>query len=184
MPDAHSARCYPAVNTRRAGPDDASTLAATLADAFDGYREWAPSGWAPPTQSDEATEALAEALSRADVWCLLAESQNEPVGHVALSLKTIVQPESAPRGTVNLWQLFVRTTWQGLGVAPRLMRSALAEADRRGFARLRLWTPRGAARAGRFYEREGWTLTGNERAESPLGFPILEYGRGSAQQHK
>jgi GNAT superfamily N-acetyltransferase len=84
-------------------------------------------------------------------------------------------------GTVNLWQLFVRPIWQGSGVGQRLMRSALTEAHARGFVRLRLWTPRGAAGARRFYEREGWTLTGNERDESPIGLPIVEYERASAR---
>jgi GNAT superfamily N-acetyltransferase len=169
--------------TRRAGPGDARTLATTLAEAFESYREWAPAGWLPPSQSAEATEALAHALSRPDAWCLLAESQGGPVGHVALSRTTIVQPEPAPVGTANLWQLFVRPAWQGRGVGQRLVRSALSEAHRRGFARLRLWTPRGAARARRFYERGGWTLTGTEREESPIGLPIVEYERPSSQPH-
>jgi GNAT superfamily N-acetyltransferase len=86
-------------------------------------------------------------------------------------------------GTVNLWQLFVRATWQGRGVGQRLIRSAVTEAHTRGFARLRLGTPRGAARARRFYERDGWTLTGNERDESPIGLPIIEYERASSQRH-
>jgi GNAT superfamily N-acetyltransferase len=156
---------------------------ATLAEAFESYCEWAPAGWQPPSQSAEATDLLAKELSRPDVWCLVAESQRGPVGHVALSPTTIVQPEPAPVGTVNLWQLFVRPAWQGRGVGRCLMRSALGEAHRRGFARLRLWTPRGAARSRRFYEREGWTPTGNERDESPIGLPIVEYERASWQPH-
>jgi hypothetical protein len=51
-------------------------------------------------------------------------------------------------GTVNLWQLFVRPAWQGRGVGRCLMRSPLGEAHRRGFARLRLWTPRAPLAAG------------------------------------
>ena len=153
-----------------------------MAEAFESYREWAPAGWQPPSQGAEATELFAEALSRPEVWCLVAEWQSGPVGHAALSPTTIVQPVPAP-GTVNLWQLFVRPTWQGRGVGRLLLRSALTEAHRRGFARLRLWTPRGAARAKRFYEREGWTPTGNERDESPIGLPIVEYERASWQPH-
>lgn len=183
MPDAHDAPRRQPITTRRAEPGDAGTLVTTLAEAFESYREWAPAGWLPPSQDAAATEKLAEALSRPDVWCLLAESQSGPAGHVALSRTTIVQPEPAPVGTVNLWQLFVRPTWQGRGVGKRLMHSALTEAHRRGFARLRLWTPCGSARARRFYEREGWTLTGNERDESPIGLPIVEYERPSSQPH-
>jgi GNAT superfamily N-acetyltransferase/ketosteroid isomerase-like protein len=182
-PDAHDALHCQSITTRLAGPRDVGTLVTTLAEALESYREWAPADWSRPSQSAETTEALAEALSRPDVWCLVAGSQSGPVGHVALSPTTIVQPEPAPAGTVNLWQLFVRLSWQGRGVGRRLMRSALAEAHRRGFARLRLWTPRGAARSRRFYEREGWTPTGNERDESPIGLPIVEYERASRQPH-
>jgi GNAT superfamily N-acetyltransferase len=183
LPDVHDAPHRQPITTRRAGPGDAGNLVTTMAEAFASYREWAPPGWLPPGQNAEAIEALAEALLRPEVWCLLAESPSRPVGHVALSPTTIVQPEPAPVGTVNLWQLFVRPTWQGRGVGRRLMRSALTEAHTRGFARLRLWTPRGAAGARRFYEREGWTLTGNERDESPIGLPIVEYERASSQPH-
>jgi hypothetical protein len=63
------------------------------------------------------------------------------------------------------------------------MRSAVTEAHRRSCARLRLWTPRGAARSRRFYEREGWTPTGNERDESPIRLPIVEYERALSQPH-
>jgi GNAT superfamily N-acetyltransferase/ketosteroid isomerase-like protein len=183
LPDVHDAPHSQPITTRRAGPGDAGTLATTMAEAFASYREWAPPGLLPPGQNAEGIEALAEALSRPEVWCLLAESPIEPVGHVALSPTTIVQPEPAPVGTVNLWQLFVRPTWQGRGVGQRLMRSALTEAHTRGFTRLRLWTPRGAAGARRFYEREGWTLAGNERDESPIGLPVVEYERASSQPH-
>lgn len=171
-----------ATATRRAGPGDAATLAAMIAEGFDGYRAWAPPGWSAPEERVEATRRLSDALGRPDVWCLLAESGGEAVGHVTLSLTTMAQPEPAPAGTVNLWQLFVRPAWRGRGVAPVLMRAALHEAGRRGFVRARLWTPRGAMRARRFYEREGWTVTGAERDESPLRLSIVEYERNVPRQ--
>ncbi len=52
------------------------------------------------------------------------------------------EPKPPPPGTFNLWQLFVRPRWQASGVADVLMEAAVAEAQRRGFSRLRLWTPR------------------------------------------
>jgi hypothetical protein len=76
--DAHDALHCQSITTRLAGPGDAGTLVTTLAEAFESYREWAPADWSPPSQSAETTEALAEALSRPDVWCLLAESQSGP----------------------------------------------------------------------------------------------------------
>jgi GNAT superfamily N-acetyltransferase len=57
------------------------------------------------------------------------------------------------------------------------MRMAIEESRRRGFTRLRLWTPHGARQARRFYEREGWSLTGAVHEQSGLGLPVVEYER-------
>jgi hypothetical protein len=57
------------------------------------------------------------------------------------------------------------------------MQAAVAEAMRRGFSQMRLWTPEGAARARRFYEREGWSRTGRVHRHSAVGLPTVEYGR-------
>ena len=164
---------------RLAGRADAGVIAEIVAEGFRGYRDWAPPGWSPPRRSEgeEAEMELGEALARPGVWCLLALADEQPAGHVALSPFTFVQPEAPPRGTVNLWQLFVRPPWQGSGLAARLLDAAVVEARRRGYVRMRLWTPRDAGRARRFYERERWTTTGSARADSPLALPIVEYER-------
>jgi GNAT superfamily N-acetyltransferase len=78
---------------------------------------------------------------------------------------------------VFIWQLFVRPAWHGHGTATALVRAAGAEALTRGFSHMRLWTPEGAARARRFYEREGWALTGRVHPKSDFGLPTVEYGR-------
>ena len=163
--------------TRVAQPADAAVIANVLAEAFDGYRAWAPSDWAPPVPTAAEVTRLANALSRSDVWCLLGLDGQEVIGHVALSLFTVEDPELPPAGTINLWQLFVRSRWQGHGVAKPLTEAAVHEARRRGFSRMRLWTPRGAGRARRFYAREGWALTGGVHEESPFGLPTVEYAR-------
>ena len=84
---------------------------------------------------------------------------------------------SRRRPVVNLWQLFVRPAWHGRGIANALMEAAVHEARQRGFTRMRLWTPQDQRRARRFYEREGWTLTGGVHYESPFGLPVVEYAR-------
>lgn len=98
---------------------------------------------------------------------------------MALSPVTREDPEPAPPGMVNLWQLFVRPAWQGRGVASALMARAVAEAAARGFERMRLWTPQGSRQARRFYEREGWSATGAVRETSGLGLPVVEYQRST-----
>ena len=120
---------------------------------------------------------FADALGRSDVWCLLALDDQEVIGHVALSLFSMEDPEPPPAGTINLWQLFVRPAWQGRGIATVLIEAAASEARRRGFTRMRLWTPQGQRRARRFYEREGWTQTGDVHEDSPFGLPTVEYTR-------
>jgi GNAT superfamily N-acetyltransferase len=163
--------------TRIAKPADAAAISSICAEAFEGYRSWAPSDWAPraPTQAD--LTRLADALRRSDVWCLLALDDQQVIGHVALSLFSMEDPEPPPAGTTNLWQLFVRPAWQGRGIATALMEAAASEARLRGFTRMRLWTPQAQSRARRFYEREGWTLTGGLHEDSPFGLPVVEYTR-------
>jgi GNAT superfamily N-acetyltransferase len=119
---------------------------------------------------------FADALTRRDVWCLLALEGDEVIGHVALSRSTREDPGPPPAGTVYVWQLFVRPSWQGRGIAKQLMQAAVTEAAERGYSGMRLWTPQGASRARRFYEREGWTVTGRTNPNSPFGLPTIEYG--------
>jgi GNAT superfamily N-acetyltransferase len=167
----------PVAATRIAAATDAPVIAGVLAEAFEGYRAWAPIEWTPPLPSPSDLVRLADALARPDAWCLLALDGDEVIGHVALALLTVEDPQPPPDGTVNLWQLFVRPAWQGHGVANQLIEAAVAEARRRGFTKMRLWTPQGAGRARRFYEREGWTPTGGVHEDSPLGLPVVEYVR-------
>jgi GNAT superfamily N-acetyltransferase len=163
--------------TRLATPSDAGAVATTIGEGFETYRAWAPSGWVPPVVGEGDQARFARALARPDVWFLVAESDGTVVGHVALSLSTHEDPGPPPPGAVFIWQLFVRPPWHGQGAATVLMRAAVSEALTRGFAHMRLWTPEGAARARRFYEREGWALTGRVHRVSDFGLATVEYGR-------
>ncbi len=160
---------------REATPADAALMAAGVIEGFDSYRAWAPPGWVPPYLGAASEQRLAAMLHRDDVWALLAADSGETAGHVALSPLTHEDPAPAPPGQVNLWQLFVRERWRGSGLAGELVAATRREAARRGYHTVRLWTPRGAARARRFYEREGWTASGRENARSPSGLVTVEY---------
>jgi GNAT superfamily N-acetyltransferase len=159
---------------------DAGAVAANISEGSDSYRAWAPADWTQPVVGEGDFERFAAALARPDVWFLVAVSDGEVIGHVALSLSTREDPGPPPPGTVFVWQLFVRPAWHGQDVATELMRAAVAEAATRGFSHMRLWTPEGAGRARRSYEREGWTLTGRANRRSEFGLPTIEYGRGIA----
>ena len=161
---------------RRATPADAAALTANVADGFATYLEWAPPGWTPPVFDEASRVRLTAALAGPDIWCMMALDVGETAGHVGLALLTTEEPAPAPAGAIYLRQMFVRGPWRGSGVAARLMGAAVAEARRRELTRMTLWTPRGALRARRFYEREGWKLTGRAHEEgSSIGLPTVEY---------
>jgi len=72
--------------------------------------------------------------------------------------------------------LYVVPDAWGTGVARRLLETALDAMRERGAAEAVLWVLEANGRARGFYEREGWTLTGETRA-SPLGPRELRYRR-------
>ncbi len=162
---------------RIAGPDDAPALAASVYDGFASYAEWAPAGWTPPPRTPESLARAVQRLSREDVWCVLGEDGAQVAGHASISPVTTEEPEPAPPGTINLWQMFVRAPWRGTGLAAELLDAAIGEATARGHARMRLWTPRGAVRARGFYERMGFSATGQVHEHSSIGLPTVEYER-------
>jgi GNAT superfamily N-acetyltransferase len=160
---------------RLAGPGDVAAIARTVDLGLESYRAFAPDNWEPP--ADE-THGLLERLGDPAVWCQVAESDGEPVGHVALMPAAIHGgwPEPDP-GLAHLWQLFVREPFWGSGVATTLHTAVIEEARRRGFARFRLFTPAAQARARRFYEREGWALAAPPFFEESFGMDLVEYRR-------
>jgi GNAT superfamily N-acetyltransferase len=163
---------------RRATPEDAAALTGTVADGFATFREWAPREWRPPEFDEASVARLAEALAGGELWCVIAFEGGEPAGHASLDSVTTEEPAPAPPGAMYLRQMFVRARWHGSGVAAQLMAAAVEEARRRELRRIILWTPRGARRACRFYEREGWRPTGRAHEhESSVGLPTIEYGR-------
>jgi GNAT superfamily N-acetyltransferase len=168
------------IEVRRATPADIETVIELIDTEIWRYRDWAPKDWEPvrPTPAIRARlSPLYEDDERA--WILLAFRGDEAVGVVSLSMITGADARPPPPGTVYLWQMFVRRDWQGRGLAGPLLDRLLEEARRRGYERVVLWTPTGAAQARRFYEREGFGLTGEEDPESQFGLPLVQYGRST-----
>jgi GNAT superfamily N-acetyltransferase len=148
---------------------DAEELAETVQEGFESYREWAPAGWDPPERELHLV-GIRERLPREDCWCTLAVDREAVAGQAAF----LAAPDP---GTAHIWMLFLRRPWWGTGLAQRLLAEAAAAARERGHARMRLHTPLAHARARAFYEREGWTATGDVRYEPMLGLELVEYGR-------
>jgi len=55
---------------RRATPDDAVVLTASVADGFATFREWAPPEWRPPEFDEASVARLSEALAGPDIGAL------------------------------------------------------------------------------------------------------------------
>ncbi len=154
---------------RRAEPADVPALLDITREGFETYRAFAPPDWRPPPMSEDDTVAIDDVAT----W-ILAEEDGVPVGH------TVLIPAARSRAPVDdpalghLMQLFVRRTHWGTGVARELHDAVMAEAARRGFTELRLFTPAEQGRARGFYEREGWRAV-EELDDMALGFPLVEY---------
>ena len=170
------------IELTRARPDDIDAMLATVHVGFDTYVDFAPEGWTPPVFEDER-ERTEDLLSDADTWVTMAVAGGATVGHVGFvpaRARAIGEPPGDWRsrpplaGVAHLWQLFVLPAWWGTGVAATLHAAAVDEMGARGYESARLYTPADHARACRFYERRGWTLT--ERGPDPMvGLELAEY---------
>lgn len=162
---------------RRGGPDDFARVERLVRGEMSRYSDWAE-GWTLPPAPPELVAHVAPLYGDdARAWILLAMAGAETVGVVSLSLSTAAMQEEPMPGTVYLWQMFVRWDWQGSGLGGALLDRGFEEARRRGFERMILWTPAGAAQARRFYEREGFRLSGREQDDSGIGLRLVEYQR-------
>jgi GNAT superfamily N-acetyltransferase len=134
-------------------------------------------GWRRPQAFDEGNpRRLERVLPDETFFGLIAEAAGEPIGFVMFWQAVSAGDQSAPEpGLAHLSQIFVLRDQWGSGVAAELLTGAVGEARRRGYERMRLFTPRDHGRARRFYEREGWRPTGEKRFGPELGLQIVEY---------
>jgi len=117
---------------RRLFNEYAQSLSVDLAfQSFEDEVAALPGGYAPPTGA-----------------LLVARVDGEPIGCVAL--------RAIDAETCELKRLFVRPAHRGGGVGLRLLESAVAEARRLGYRRLRLDTIPEMGRAQELYERFGF----------------------------
>ena len=161
---------------RPAGLADVGAIVSLAMEGFESYREFAPAGWEPPMPNEERDWVRAR-LADPAIWCVLAEDEHGPAGHVAFMSAALARRTSSETGLAHLWQLFVRPAHWGSGLASELHARALDEAARRRFSSMRLFTPAGQARARRFYEREGWKVAGEPFDDPEFGLALVEYRR-------
>ena len=77
-------------------------------------------------------------------------------------------------GALLSW-LFTDPGEWGSGLAQSLHDSAIAAMRTAGHAEAELWVHDANGRARRFYERNGWTPTGEGRSHDRLGLYLLRY---------
>jgi GNAT superfamily N-acetyltransferase len=165
-----------ALTFRAAKAPDAEPLARAVIEGFELYREFAAPGWEPPPLADEIA-LQRELLADETTWCRLAEAEGRIVGQVTFLPAERAAVAVAEPSLAHLRNLFVDRPYWGSGLARELHDAAVAEARPRGFEHMRLFTPARHGRARRFYEREGWSVAGDEfYAEGPA-LVIVEYRR-------
>jgi len=135
---------------RPARPDEADTLLAIQRDAaVDAFAHvYPPERY--PFPDDAFREVWAEALADPEVEVYVAELDGEAAGAVSV-------------GKGFLSTLYVLPAYQGRGVGSALHDLALERLGASGVREARLWTLEGNASGRRFYERRGWSLTGETR---------------------
>jgi GNAT superfamily N-acetyltransferase len=163
----------PAFSYRPANASDAPAMCETAALGFAGYAAFAPRGWRPPREPSDV-EKLTERMSLARAVAWVAEHDGAPAGHVLLIPASESRDPVADPRLAHVMHVFVREPYWGTGVASELLRLLLDGARSEDFSSARLFTPADQMRARRFYEREGWTLSG-DWADETLGLGVVEY---------
>lgn len=146
---------------RRALPEDAPALSALAARLFnetytgqnraEDMEAYIAGHFTPAKQAEE----LADPAFRA----LLVTVEEELAGYACL--RTGPAPPEAPAGIpMEVARFYVDSRWQGKGLAPLLMNACVSEARDSGCDFLWLGVWKENARAIRFYEKQGFRISG------------------------
>ena len=118
-----------------------------------------------PYPDDAVREVWSEALSDPEVEVYVAEVDGVPAGAVSV-------------GNGFLSTLYVLPDYQGTGVGSALHDLALERLGAQGLRDARLWTLERNDFGRRFYERRGWSLTGETRVVPYPPNPLdVQYAR-------
>ena len=162
---------------RAATPRDATIIGELVAAGFATYREFAPPGWRPRTVHQEEG-AVYDRLSRGDALGWLAFDDSALVGVTGwMPALTFGENRRPIPGRAHLWSLFVAETYWGTGLAARLLDWSVTTMRDCGNEMAQLMTPRDSKRARAFYEREGWTTSGDDAFNAELDLHLVMYER-------
>jgi ribosomal protein S18 acetylase RimI-like enzyme len=146
---------------RRARGEDAESVAACLAAAFEPFRSQYPQNAFQDTVP--GPEAVRGRMTHMVIY-VATTSDEEIVGTVAVA---IAAEEGHLRG------MAVLPAWQGQNIAGPLLRMAENDLHASGCVRITLDTTAPLKRAIRFYERNGFVPSG--KVTDYFGMPLYEY---------
>ena len=108
--------------------------------------------------SGVTNEAFANEIGNAKFALRIGEEDGKAIAFAKLGPPSL--PVETPRGTLELWQIYVLKPWQGTGVGQELYGWAESEARSRGGTHLQLTVYIENHRAKRFYDRRGFAAVG------------------------
>jgi GNAT superfamily N-acetyltransferase len=153
----------PAFSIRASRPDDADALSAFLGESF----ESAYGHISPPEDTARhiatyyAPAVLREQLMDPRILTWIAhDDADEWAGCVQLALDEAPPEPLSQAPAAELRRFYLRPAWFGSGVAPALMHSLIEAALAEGARAVWLSAWQHAARAVRFYEKQGFTIVG------------------------
>ena len=139
---------------RPGGPDDIEAAIAVWRAANTARRGGRP---IPPAREEQIRRAIA----KPDAFLLVADDAGQVVG-MALGMQGLAADGAGPPipGLCHPSLVFVAPDRWGQGIGGRIVDVVLADARRRGYDRVQLWTHADNVRAQRLYERRGFRRTG------------------------
>jgi|SRR5579859_996932 len=151
------------ITIRTATKEDAERIALCLESAFEPFR----SQYTPEAFRDTVPDAAAIRERMASMTIYIAVLGDGEDGEIVGTIASSAQGEEG-----HLRGMAVRPAWQGLSVAERLLRQAVSDLSDAGCLCVTLDTTAPLRRAIRFYERNGFVLSG--RITDFFGMPLYE----------
>lgn len=147
---------------RMATPDDAAALGDFMARNFvAAYSHTAsPENIAAAVAGNYGESAQRRQLAASHHLALVAESGRELAAHALLSLAGPPSTGTVPVPTIEVARFYVDARFHGQGVAQVTMAEVKRIARERGAASLWLSVAQSATQAIRFYEKEGFRISG------------------------
>lgn len=152
----------PSLRFRIAGGDDAAALGEFMTRNFvASYGHTAsPENIAAAVEKNYGESAQRRQLAASRHLALVAESGRELAAHALLNLAGLPSAGIVPLPTIEVARFYVDARHHGHGVAQATMAEVRRMARQRGAASLWLSVAQTAAQAIRFYEKEGFRISG------------------------